>query len=444
MPIEVQRVQDSAGFPTKVDVVVVGAGIVGSSTAYELARKGRSVALFEKGMVAGEQSGRNWGWVRQQNRDLHELPLAGYSLKRWGELNAEIGTDLGFRRAGCFYPSRDPAELARWETWSQKAREYGFTNETLSASQTRERMKGSTSPWVGAIWSPTDGKAEPSLAAPAIATGAKALGAHLHQNCAVRGLDIANGQVKGVWTERGLVQADAVVLAGGAWSSRFLRRHGVDLPVANIEGTALRTTAAPEIVEAGCISGAGYALRRRLDGGYTVAVPGHGIVNLAPQGIRYATKFREMMRAKIAKKLKYRVSSRFWNGPDAWGGWDFDKMSPFERIRVMDPTPDQSLVDEAIRNLVADFPALKGIGVAAAWAGLIDTSPDLVPVIDTTDVIRGLTIATGFSGHGFALGPGAGRLASELAMNEKPFVDLHAFRITRFSDGSAIRRPEMM
>jgi glycine/D-amino acid oxidase-like deaminating enzyme len=444
MPIEVQRIQDSAGFPTKVDVVVVGAGIVGSSAAYELARKGQAVALFEKGMVAGEQSGRNWGWVRQQNRDFHELPLAGYSLKRWGELREEIGTDLGFRRAGCFYATRDPAELARWETWSQKAREYSFTNEVLSASQTRERMKGSTSQWVGAIWSPTDGKAEPSMAAPAIAGGAQALGARLHQNCAVRGLDIANGQVKGAWTERGLVRADAVVLAGGAWSSRFLRRHGVDLPVANIEGTALRTTAAPEIVEAGCVTGAGYALRRRLDGGYTIAVPGHGIVNLAPQGIRYATKFREMMRAKIAKKLKYRVSSRFWNGPDAWGSWDFDKTSPFEKIRVMEPAPDRSLVEEAIRSLVADFPALKGIGVAAAWAGLIDTSPDLVPVIDTSDAIRGLTIATGFSGHGFALGPGAGRLASELAMNEKPFVDHHPFRITRFSDGSAIRRPEMM
>ncbi len=234
MPIDVQRVQDSAGFPTKVDVVVIGAGIVGSSTAYELVRKGRSVALLEKGMVAGEQSGRNWGWVRQQNRDPHELPLAGYSLKRWGEFHSEIGADLGFRRAGCLYPTRDPAELARWERWSERARDFGFTNEVLSASQTRDRMKGSTSAWIGAIWSATDGKAEPSLAAPAIAAGAQALGAHLHQNCAVRGLDIANGQVNGVWTERGLVQADAVVLASGAWSSRFLRRHGVDLPVANI------------------------------------------------------------------------------------------------------------------------------------------------------------------------------------------------------------------
>ena len=444
MRIVVQPVQNSAEFPSQVDVVVIGAGIVGTSTAYELARKGHSVALIEKGIVAGEQSGRNWGWVRQQNRDLHELPLAMYSLRRWGELSDEIGADLGFRRTGCLYVTRDEAELARWEAWNAKARAMGFYNESLTKAQALERMKGSTSPWIGGLWSPTDGRGEPGMAAPAIAEGAKALGVSLHQNCAVRGLDIANGQVKGVWTERGLIRAEAAVLAGGAWSSRFLRRHGIDLPVANIEGTALRTTPAPEVVEAGCVTGAGYALRRRLDGGYTISVPGHGVVNLAPQGIRYATKFREMMKAKIAKKLKYKLNGRFFNGPDAWGSWDFDKTSPFEKIRIMDPVPQQDLVDEAIRALVADFPVFKGIGVAASWAGLIDTSPDLVPVIGHSPAIAGLTIVTGFSGHGFALGPGAGRLASELVTNETPFVDITPLRLDRFSDGSKIKRPEMM
>lgn len=444
MPIDVQPVQNSGDFPTKVDVVVIGAGIVGTSTAYELARKGRSVALIEKGVVAGEQSGRNWGWVRQQNRDFHELPLAMVSLQRWAELGAELGADLGFRRTGCLYATKDPAELERWVSWSGQARAHGFTNETLTASQVQARMKGSTTPWIGGIWSPLDGRAEPGMAASAMAEGAKARGVFLHQNCAARGLDLSNRQVKGVWTERGLIQAEAVVLAGGAWSSRFLRRHGIDLPVANVEGTALRTTAAPELVEAGCVTGAGYALRRRLDGSYTVAVPGHGVVNLAPQGIRYAARFREMMRAKIAKKLTYRFSSRFWNGPDAWGGWEFDRISPFERIRIMDPAPQKNLVDEALRRLVADFPALRGIGVAQAWAGLIDTSPDLIPVIAKADAIRGLTIATGFSGHGFALGPGAGLLVSELVLDETPFVDIRPYRLTRFSDGSAIKRPGMM
>ena len=206
MRIQVNRVEDSPAFPQRVDVVVIGAGIVGASTAYELAHKGLAVALLEKGIVAGEQSGRNWGWVRQQNRALHELPLAMYSLRRWGELGQEIGADLGFRRTGCLYVTKDEAELARWEAWNAKARAMGFHNVSLTQAEARERMKGSTTPWIGGLWSPTDGRGEPGMAAPAIVEGAKALGVSLHQTCAVRGLDIANGQVKGVWTERGLIR----------------------------------------------------------------------------------------------------------------------------------------------------------------------------------------------------------------------------------------------
>ena len=178
MRIVVNPVPNSPEFPQEVDVVVIGAGIVGSSTAYELARKGLSVALIEKGIVAGEQSGRNWGWVRQQNRDLHELPLAMYSLRRWGELGEEIGADLGFRRTGSLYVTRDEAELARWEAWNAKARAMGFHNESLTKAQARERMKGSTSDWIGGLWSPTDGRGEPGMAAPAIAQAAKALGVY--------------------------------------------------------------------------------------------------------------------------------------------------------------------------------------------------------------------------------------------------------------------------
>jgi len=249
MPIVVQPVQNSAEFPKQVDVGVIGAGIVGTSAAYEMTRKKLSVALIEKGIVAGEQSGRNWGWVRQQNRDLHEMPLAIYSLKRWGELDSELGADLGFRRAGILYATQDPSELARWEKWSEQAKPMGFHNETLTAAQAQERMKGSTNQWLGGIWSPTDGRAEPSMAAPAIAEGAKALGAYVHQNCAARGLDVANGQVKGVWTERGLIRADAVVLAGGAgWQAepapgkallvqrRWLRPDALDDVVAARDG----------------------------------------------------------------------------------------------------------------------------------------------------------------------------------------------------------------
>lgn len=444
MQIEIENVQNSDAFPKQVDVVVIGAGIVGTCTAYELARKGVSVALFEKGVVSGEQSGRNWGWVRQQNRDLHELPLAMFSLRRWEELGAEVGCDLGFRRTGILYATNNPEDLSRWEAWGKSARALGFHSEIQSAEQLRARTESSSSRWSGGVWSPSDGRAEPGKAVPAIAEGAKRLGVSLHQNCAVRGLDIHDKRVIGVWTERGLVKTDRVVLAGGAWSSRFCRRHGIDLPIANIGGTALRTSAAPQVVEAGCLSTPGYALRRRIDGSYTVAVPGQGILNIAPQGIKYAAKFHQLFRSKVAKKIKYRLNGFFLNGPEAFGSWDFDRVSPFEKIRILEQAPDPELLSLAMSRLVSDFPMLAGIQIARAWGGMIDTAPDMVPVISKVPELEGIVISSGFSGHGFALGPGAGRLTSELAMDETPFVDIEAYRLERFSSGSKIRRPEMM
>lgn len=444
MQIEIEKVQNSDAFPEQVDVVVIGAGIVGTCTAYELARKGVSVALFEKGVVSGEQSGRNWGWVRQQNRDIHELPLAMFSLRRWEELGPEVGGDLGFRKTGILYATNNPGDLSRWEKWGASARDRGFLSEMQSADQIRNRTASSASRWAGGVWSPTDGRAEPSKAVPAIAEGAKRLGVSLHQNCAVRGLDIHDKGVTGVWTERGLVKASRVVLAGGAWNSRFCRRHGIELPIANIGGTALRTSAAPQVVDAGCLSTPGYALRRRIDGSYTLAVPGQGILNIAPQGIKYATKFRQMFRSNVAKKIKYRLNGFFLNGPEAFGSWDFDQVSPFEKIRILEQAPDPELLSLAISRLVSDFPILEGVRVAQAWGGMIDTAPDLVPVISKVANLDGLIISSGFSGHGFALGPGAGRLTSELAMDETPFVDIEPFRLERFGKGSKIRRPEMM
>ncbi|WP_312239564.1 FAD-binding oxidoreductase [Pantoea sp.] len=442
MRIKVNAVTDSPEFPVAVDVVVIGGGIIGTSTAYELAKQGVSVALFEKGVIAGEQSGRNWGWVRQQNRDLYELPLAIRSLQRWDELGEEIGTDLGFRRSGILYGTLSEADLTRWEAWGRQAKQIGFASHLLSAREAQARI-GDDTAWKGGVWSPTDGRAEPSQAAPGIAAGAQKLGAFIHQRCAVRTLDISAGRVSGVWTERGLVKTSWVICCGGAWSSRFCKQYGIALPSANILGTAFKTTAAPEVVK-GCLSLPNLCIRRRQDGSYTVAVPGRGQLDLAPQNIRYATKFYPMYRSKIAKKLKIRLNGSFFNGPEAAGSWTNQGLSPFEKIRVLDPKPDVELLHEAIKTLVERFPSLKGVAIDHAWGGWIDTTPDLVPVIDEMESLPGLFIASGFSGHGFGIGPGAGLLCAQLVTGSPLYTDAAPYRLARFDKGNAIREPQMM
>ena len=137
--LRVEEVYDTPEFSDVADVIVIGAGIVGTSTAYELARRGVSVTLIDKGIVGAEQSGRNWGWVRQQNRDLFELPLAMRSLRRWGELRDEIQVDLGFRREGILYASNDAKNIARWEAWCKQAREIGFVSHLLSSAEISSR-----------------------------------------------------------------------------------------------------------------------------------------------------------------------------------------------------------------------------------------------------------------------------------------------------------------
>ena len=131
----VTRIASDATLPPSADVVVIGGGIAGITAAYHLAKKGHSVAVVEKGYVAGEQSSRNWGWCRQQNRDLRELPLAQRAVDMWSGLNEELGAETGFRRTGLIYVTTSQGDLDRWAGWADKAREMQMRSHVLSAAE---------------------------------------------------------------------------------------------------------------------------------------------------------------------------------------------------------------------------------------------------------------------------------------------------------------------
>lgn len=431
----VRSVASNESLPEAVDVVIIGGGIVGAASAYYLAKRGLSVALLEKGHIACEQSSRTWGWCRLQNRDPREMPLSLLSMSLWDSLAGEIGQDLGFRRTGLVYTTDDAAMLAGWEAWRPTAREFGVETHMLSAAQAATRIPETRRKWVGGLHSVSDGKAEPALAAPILAEGARSLGATLHQNCAVRGLDISNGRVTGVHSEKGFIRADAVLCAAGAWASGFLRRHGVIFPQASVRQTAIRTKPTVNVGEV--LYCPDLAMTRRLDGSYTLAISGRAALELTPQGIAFARAFMPQFIQRL-KAVRMQVGSSFITGPESLAAL-FGSDRIFERNRILDPAPSRRLVNAILDNVRGTFPQLHAIEIDHAWGAYVDCTPDAVPVISGTGTVDGLYLAAGCSGHGFGLGPGIGYLVAQLIAQDTPAVDPAHFRLSRLLDGSKIK-----
>ena len=431
----VRSVSSDEVLPKAVDVVVIGGGIVGTASAYFLAKRGFSVALLEKGHVACEQSSRSWGWCRQQNRDPREMPLSLISMRLWANLATDIGQDLGFRRTGLIYTTDNAAMLAYWEAWRPTAKEFGVETHMLSAAEAGRQIPQARRKWLGGLHSVADGKGEPAIAAPALAEGARALGATIHQNCAARGLDVTNGRVTGVHTEKGYIRADAVLCAAGAWASGFMRRHGVIFPQASVRQTVVRSKPTVNVGEV--LYCPDVAMTRRLGGSYTMAISGRATLEITPQGIRFAREFLPQF-IKRFKSVKLRLGSSFFGGPESLGALFGNDATIFERNRVLDPAPNRRLVQVIMDNVRGTFPQLAGLEIDQAWGAYVDCTPDAIPVISGVDTLGGLYLAAGCSGHGFGLGPGVGYLAAELITNETPSVDPTPFRFARLIDGSMI------
>ena len=370
--------------PARADVVVIGGGIVGVSTAWFLARQGVDVVLCEKGHVAGEQSGRNWGWVRIQGRDEREIPMMLESMRIWEGLEDEIGEDVGFTREGCFFTANSSKELRSFENWVNVAKDYGIDTRLVDGAELKHHVRGAAIDWAGAMMTLSDGRAEPHKAAPAIARAAEQSGATILPGCAVRGIETSAGAVSAVVTEHGTISTSTVLCAAGAWTSLFCRSIGIDVPQLRVRGTVARTAQELKLV--------------RLSFG------------------------REFMDE--------------WNTPKVW---ELDKPSPFEETRVLNPSPTPGVLKGIRRNLDTMFPQLASTPIVESWAGMIESSPDVVPIIDSIDRIAGFHVATGFSGHGFGIGPGAGKAIAGMLTGADTGIDLSEFKLGRFFDGSPIR-----
>ena len=426
-------VSTSESLPKSADVVIIGGGIMGAATALYLARRGVSVALLEKGVVAGEQSGRNWGWVRQTARDLDELPLMIESTRIWRNLEEDLGADIEWTQQGIIALARDPDRIRFFNDWLTATRSTGIDSSILAMPEIKARLPTLAGDWLGALYTASDGHAEPAKATRAFARAAQSAGATVVEGCAALDIRVTNGGVEGVDTERGRIESRQVVCAAGAWSSQLLRRVGLDLPYHIVRGTVASTKPVAPITAAGVGYHPIVSFRQRRDGSLYLAAGGWSDFDITLEAFHHMRMFlpnfvknhrllqlhlgRPFLR-DAARAVRHSSSDRAWL-----------------RERVWDPAPNPAKVRASVAEFEKIFPSIP-IEIDRTWAGYEEATPDAVPVIDCLKDPAGLTILTGFSGHGFGMGPIVGRLAAEMIVDGRPSLDVAPFRFSRFADGT--------
>lgn len=417
----------------RVDVAIVGGGIFGVSLALFLARGGAKVALFEKGVVAGEASGRAVGFVESLMTDPRKQPALRHTKAVWAGLSDLIGEDTSFGSGmAVVFSSAEEMEAAR--AWRALP---GLEDDArlLDAAQVRRLIPEIASGFevAGGIYSPTDGYADPRRATSAIARGAVRAGALIHQNCAVRRVLIEKARVVGVDTERGAVKAERVVLAGGIWNQILCAHLGISLPqlYGFATATEVRAPGLPSTL-AGVINDCCF---RPTPWGSHVVGPHLSIAPLTPFHLRHGWRFRKALAALGAHvdispspaHFAFVAKAVLWRGKGP---------SPFETCRILEPDFRNYSEWFAIEHIKSPF-AIKSLELLRSWAGALALTPDNMPILDNIEQIEGLSIGTGMY-YGFTFSPGmADCWAARLLGKPLPF-DRSPFALSRFSDDSEL------
>ena len=373
------------------DFAIVGGGIIGTATAFELSRVGAKVVLLEGRKLAAMASGWTLGGVRQSGRHPAELPLARAAVEIWSGLHDDLGTDVGYRRKGNLRLARSPAEveIIRKLVIDQAAAELPI--EFLDGNAAIRRVAPAVGSGVmAASFCSSDGHADPLRAVRAYADAARRAGCDIRVGVGVERLIATGSKVTGVVTADGTISADAVVVAAGVHTPSLLTPLGLELPMQPHIVSVLQTVVAPPAFDQVFgVANADCAGRQELDG-------------------------------------RFRVTTGIGAWPHAVEGWTRDMLQP-----------SCDTVATMIERIAAVLPVIRNLSVADIWGGLIDLTPDGLPVIDRPTGIDGLVVAAGFSGHGFGIAPIVGRIVAALALRARPPVSADAFRLTRFATSCA-------
>lgn len=422
--------------PSEADVVVIGAGVAGISTALFLNERGLKTVVLEKGLVAGEQSGRAFGWIYSNGWDHGKLELTNRSKEIWAGFSSRFGEDVGFRQTGNFNLLGSEDDAAYYEEWLKEALQAHpkMDAKLVRGAELDALIPGASQKFVAGLWQASDGTAEPQWSVPKIAMGAKREGVIIVGPCAARTVEREAGKISGVHTEKGFIRCKQVVVAGGSWTSMFARNLGVKLPQLSIASSMMRVSHID-----GYLPGAGYGpdftWRQAANGDTHIGVNG----NAAPimkDSFRFLMDFIPALKATPPGMIKVAPSRDFFDDfalPSSWGPSD---VTPFEMARMLSGRTDDDELATCLANLRRAFPQYEKAVVKETWAGIIDATPDSTQVISSIPDNDGLFVITGFSGNGLTTGPASGELLAQIMTGEKTTCDPSIYRFNRFTDGS--------
>jgi sarcosine oxidase subunit beta len=364
------------------DVAIVGGGIVGVSSALWLARRGKRVVVFERGMIGAEASGRNGGGVRQQGRVLPEIEIARGAAALWSDLDELLGRPTGYRRVGNMFIAKTDAEMDSLAEQRRQELALGLESELIDAAQVRALAPGLADGYIGGKLCPTDGHAVPAQATVAIAEAAQEAGAELLSYTPATRIGVASGRVEFVEGGEVRVEAPIVINAAGPWAGTIAQMVESYLPIFPSRGHASCTAPVPHLAEP-------FVIAASWD--FSACQDADGRVQLG-------------------------------------GGADRGDLSRF----TYNKRPDSGYLERIRRRAGEVFPALRDVAIEFVWAGTRECTPDMMPIIGPTDGPEGFLVCAGFSGHGFCLGPYAGQLMSEWIVDGAPSLDVSAFSYRRF------------
>jgi len=400
---------------------VVGGGVIGCSTAYHLALRGASVTVLDTRGIGASQSSKSWGFCRQQGRDLRELGLMQESMQRWRGIEDELGFSVGWQNVGNLALCDSEKRYNQFMKWMPMAAQHGLDTEMLDERGVKELLPGLSGKWLGGVWTSSDGSADPLSATRAFARAAEQRGVQFRLFAPqVKELVVESNRVTGVrLTDGEVLSAGTTVVAAGAWSSEVL--HSVcNLPQLRVRATAAQTECLTDLGPAYTgfpaigVWAPRCSFRKRVDGTMTIADGGyaeeHDFEVFASS--RYGWKFAPgFLKNPIKVNVVHDITHR------------------------RDPNPNPRRIDQAVSTFEKMFPGLPQLRIKETWAGHIDMTPDMVPVIDCgNNLPQGLVVSTGYSGHGLGIAPSAGRLTADMALSGQRPSEAEVFRMDRFGE----------